>query len=203
LTKLVFIRHATHELLGRRIVGRTPGVRLSADGERQAEALAGRLASSGISALYCSPLERALATARPLADRLDLDLLVADELNEIDFGDWSDRDLGDLDRLGEWQRFNAFRSGTRAPGGESSSEVLSRVLALTERLCSEHGPQTVALVSHGDVIKIAIAHFLGVHLDLFQRIEISPASISVVDVRPYGPLVLLVNGSCVARLLAD
>jgi broad specificity phosphatase PhoE len=81
--------------------------------------------------------------------------------------------------------------------------VLSRVLALTERLSSEHGPQTVALVSHGDVIKIAIAHFLGVHLDLVQRIEIGPASISVVDVRPYGPLVLLVNGSCVARLLAD
>jgi broad specificity phosphatase PhoE len=200
LTKLVLIRHAAHELLGRRIVGRSPGVRLSVDGERQADALAERLAAAPIRALYCSPLERARATARPIAARLGLEAQIADELNEVGFGAWTDRSFAELEALAEWHRFNAFRSGTRAPGGESIGDVLRRVLALVEQLCAEHREQTVALVSHGE-IKSALAHWLGVHPDLFQRIEISPASISIVQIRPYGPQVLLVNGVRESRLL--
>jgi broad specificity phosphatase PhoE len=201
LTRLVFVRHADHGLLGRRLVGRTSGVRLSPDGERDAEALAERLAVAPIRALYCSPLERARATARPLAARLGLDARVADELNEVDFGDWSDRSFSDLDEGAEWRRYNSFRSGVRAPGGESISDVLSRVLDLVHRLCSDHGEQMVALVSHGDVIKTTLAYYLGVPLDLFQRIEISPASISIVRIGRYGPEVLLINGGVEERLL--
>ena len=201
MTRLVFVRHADHGLLGRRLVGRTSGVRLSPEGERQAEVLAERLAVAPIRALYCSPLERAVATARPLAGRLGLEARIADELNEVDFGDWSDRNFSDLDGLAEWRRFNSFRSGVRAPDGEAISDVLSRVLDLVHRLCSNHGEQMVALVSHGDVIKVAVAHYLGVHPDLFRRIEISPASFSIVEIRPYGPEVLLVNGGQETRLL--
>ena len=201
MTRLVLIRHADHGLLGRRLVGRQPGVGLSPEGERQAEALAERLAPAPVRALYCSPLQRAQATAGPLADRLGLEARIADELNEVDFGAWSDRSFAELAGLDERRRFNAFRSRTRAPGGESISDVLARVLDLVDRLCSEHGEQMIALVSHGDVIKIAIAHYLGVHPDLFQRIEISPASFSIVRIGLYGPEVLLVNGGSESRLL--
>jgi probable phosphoglycerate mutase len=194
MTTFALIRHASHGLLGHSIVGRAPGVALSPDGLREAEALAERLEGSPIRALYSGPLERARATAAPIAARLGLDVQIADELNEIDFGEWTNRTLADLCHLEEWRRYNVFRSATRIPGGETMVEVQARMLRLVQRLCSAHPERTVALVSHGDVIKAILAHCLGVPLDLFSRIEISPASISIVRIDRYGPAVLLMNG---------
>ena len=194
MTTFALIRHASHDLLGHAIAGRAPGVPLSAEGIREAEALAGRFDAGSIQALYSSPLERARATAAPLATRLKLDAQVADELNEIDFGEWTNRTLADLHDLEAWRGFNVFRSGSRIPGRETMLEVQGRVLRLLQRLCSMHPDETVALISHGDVIKATLAYFLGVPLDLFQRIEISPASISIVRIGRYGPEVRLMNG---------
>jgi broad specificity phosphatase PhoE len=176
-------------------------VPLSPDGAREAERLAERLEGSGIGALYSSPLERARATAAPIAARLRLEVQIADELNEIDFGDWTNRTLVQLHDLEEWRRFNVFRSTSRIPNGEAMVEVQGRMLRLIERLCSARPEQTVALVSHGDVIKATLAHCLGVCLDLFQRIEISPTSVSLVRIARYGPEVLLINGLVEDRLL--
>jgi probable phosphomutase (TIGR03848 family) len=195
MTTFVWIRHAAHDLLGKRIVGRAPGVHLSAAGLRQAKALAERLGDGALEALYSSPLERALETAAPIGARCGLEATVADELNEIDFGAWTGRTLAALDRIEAWRRFNRFRSGVRIPEGETMLEVQARVLRLSHRLGEIHAERTVALVSHGDVIRAALAHDLGVHLDLLQRLEISPASVSVVELGPEGPRVLLVNGS--------
>lgn len=194
MTTFALIRHARHRLVGHTIVGRSAGVRLSPEGVRQAERLAGRLAASSITAVYSSPLERATDTAREIAALLQIEVEVAEELNEIDFGAWTNRTLPDLHEQPEWRRFNQFRSGTPTPEGETMLDVQGRMLRLIERLCAVHAEQTVALVSHGDVIKAALAHYLGVPLDLFQRIEISPASVSVVRVERHGPEVLLVNG---------
>jgi broad specificity phosphatase PhoE len=201
MTTFALIRHASHALLGHRIVGRRPGVQLSPDGLREAEALARRLEGWPIQALYSSPLERARATAATIAERLRLDVQVADELNEIDYGDWTDCTLADLREIPEWRRFNRFRSGSRIPGGESTVEVQERALRLLERLCCAHPEETVALVSHGDVIKATLAYYLGVPLDLSGRIELSPASLSIVRVEPHGPEVLLINGLVEDRLL--
>ena len=201
MTTFALIRHASHVLLGHTIVGRLPGVQLSARGLREAEALASRLEGWPIQALYSSPLERARATAAAIADRLRLEVQAADELNEIDYGAWTNRTLADVREIPEWRRFNLFRSGSRIPGGESMVEVQERMLRLIERLCCAHPEQTVALVSHGDVIKAALAYFLGVPLDLFGRIELSPASLSVIRVEPHGPQVLLINGLAEERLL--
>ena len=201
MTTFALIRHASHALLGHTIVGRLPGVQLSARGLREAEALASRLAGWPIQALYSSPLERARATAAAIADRLRLEVQAADELNEIDYGAWTNRTLADLRQIPEWRRFNLFRSGSRIPGGESMVEVQDRMLQLIERLCCVHPEQTVALVGHGDVIKAALAYYLGVPLDLFGRIELSPASLSVIRVEPHGPQVLLINGLVEERLL--
>ena len=201
MTTFALIRHASHALLGHTIVGRLPGVQLSARGLREAEALASRLEGWPIQALYSSPLERARATATAIADRLRLEVQAADELNEIDYGAWTNRTLADLREVPEWRRFNLFRSGSRIPGGESMVEVQDRMLQLIERLRCVHPEQTVALVGHGDVIKAALAYYLGVPLDLFGRIELSPASLSVIGVEPHGPQVLLINGLVEERLL--
>ena len=201
MTTFALIRHASHALLGHTIVGRLPGVQLSARGLREAEALASRLEGWPIQALYSSPLERARATAAAIADRLRLEVQAADELNEIDYGAWTNRTLADLREIPEWRRFNLFRSGSRIPGGESMVEVQDRMLQLIERLRCVHPEQTVALVGHGDVIKAALAYYLGVPLDLFGRIELSPASLSVIRVEPHGPQVLLINGLVEERLL--
>jgi probable phosphomutase (TIGR03848 family) len=201
VTTFALIRHASHALLGHRIVGRRPGVQLSPDGLREAQALAQRLEGWPIRALYSSPLERARATAAAIGGRLGLEVQVADELNEIDYGEWTDRALADLHALPEWQRFNLFRSGSRIPDGESMVEVQARMLRLIERLCAAQPEQMVALVSHGDVIKATLAYYLGVPLDLFQRIELSPASLSILQLEPHGPEVLLINGLVAERLL--
>ncbi|HEX6111101.1 MAG TPA: histidine phosphatase family protein, partial [Geminicoccaceae bacterium] len=133
--------------------------------------------------------------------RLHLEVQIAQELNEIDYGAWTNRTLADLRELAEWRRFNLFRSGSRIPGGETMLEVQERMLRLLERLGAAHPEQTIALVSHGDVIKAALAYYLGVPLDLLQRIELGPASLSILRVEPYGPQVLLINGLVEERLL--
>jgi probable phosphomutase (TIGR03848 family) len=201
MTTFALVRHASHALLGHTMVGRTPGVQLSSEGLREAEALAQRLEGWPIQALYSSPLERARGTAAPIAARLRLEVQIVDELNEVEFGEWTNRTLVDLHQLEEWRRFNSFRSGSRIPDGESMIEVQGRMLRLIERLCALYPKQTVALVSHGDVIKTTLAYYLGLPLDLFQRIELSPASLSVVRAGPYGPEVLLINGLVEERLL--
>ena len=126
---------------------------------------------------------------------------IADELNELDFGDWTNQKLADLHRRDEWREFNGFRSGSRIPNGEAMIEVQCRALRLIERLCTLHPTEMIALVTHGDMIKAMLAYYLGVPLDLFQRIEISPASVSIVRIEPYGPQVLLVNGLVESELL--
>ena len=201
MTTFALIRHARHGLFGQTIVGRTPGIGLSPEGIREAEALAERFDPSSFQALYSSPLERARATADALAARLRLDVQIADELNEIDFGAWTNRTLAELHELEGWRRFNVLRSGTRIPDGETMLEVQNRMLGLIQRLCPAHPEGTVALISHGDVIRATLAHLLGVPLDLFQRIEISPASVSIVRMTGYAPEVLLINGGAEDRLL--
>ena len=193
MTNFLLVRHGLHVFGADRIAGRTPAVDLSSAGRAQAEQLAERLAHIELHAIYCSPIERTVQTHAPLAARHGLTVTYSDALVEVDYGDWTGRRLDELAEDEEWRRWNAFRSGTRVPGGESMLEIQARVVAEMQRLTDRHPRQNVALVSHGDVIKAAIAYALGVPLDLFQRIEISPASVSVVQIESYGPWVLCVN----------
>ena len=193
MTTLLLIRHAAHDLLGHTLAGRMPGVRLSAAGSAQAERLARRLALAPLAAVYSSPLERAVGTAIPVARRHGLEVAVADGLGELDFGEWTGRGFAALDGLPRWRLFNTFRAGTRPPGGELMLEAQARVVTELERLHGEHPVEVVVVVTHGDLIKAAIAHYAGIHLDLFGRIEISPASVSIVAVSPHGPRILRLN----------
>jgi probable phosphoglycerate mutase len=193
MTTFLLIRHGETDELGKALSGRRPGVRLNAPGRRQAEQLAARLAGEGLAAVYSGPLERVQETARPLAERLGLEVQTAPELDEIDLGEWSGQSFEALAGRDDWRLFNAVRSCTRAPCGELMLEVQARAVAFLQRLCGERPGAAVAVVSHSDVIKAVLAYYLGVPLDLAQRLEISPASVSVLALAEEGPRVLCVN----------
>jgi probable phosphoglycerate mutase len=195
MAMFLLIRHAMCDPVGRTIAGRAPGVSLNAQGRQQAEALARRLSGLQIEAVFSSPLERALETARPLAEERGLQVQTLAGLNEIDFGEWTGRALEDLAPAAQWQLFNRYRSGTRIPGGETMLEVVARSVKEFERLQQTHSEGSLmAVVSHGDVLRGLIVHSLGMSLDLMFRLELDPASVSVLDLASQGPRLLLLNG---------
>ena len=179
-TNFLFIRHGAHDLLGKRIAGRQPGVHLNALGKEQAERLGERLSLLPLDAVYSGPLERVRETAEPICRHFGLPLQVAEEFTEVDFGDWTNWTFEELANVSQWRQFNSFRSTTAAPNGELMLQIQARVLRKLTELRAAH--QFVAIVSHGDVIRATLAHLLGVHLDSFHRIEIDPASLSLVEI---------------------
>jgi broad specificity phosphatase PhoE len=197
MTTFLLIRHASCDPLGRSIAGRKPGVHLNAEGCAEAAKLAERLKRLDIAGVYSSPLERALETAGPIAETQGLQVQPAPGLIEVDFGDWTGRSLAELDPVPAWSSFNRFRSGSRIPGGESMAEVLSRSLRELERLRQLHlgSGGLLAVVSHGDVLRMLVIHALGMAVDLIHRVELSPASVSVLQVEDYGPRILLLNST--------
>lgn len=193
MINLLFIRHALTDSVGKRLSGRLPGVPLNDTGREQAQQLASRLARLPLSAIYSSPLERAVETAEPIAQSHNLKTFISSDFLEIDFGDWTNVTFEELQMQTRFQHFNSFRSQTRIPGGEMMLEAQTRVIAGIEKLYHQHQQQTVAIVSHSDLIKAALAYYAGIHLDLFQRFEISPASVSVVQLFPETPKILVIN----------
>jgi probable phosphomutase (TIGR03848 family) len=193
MTRFLLVRHAAIDAHGRSLPGRTPGVHLNAQGRLQAQALAQRIAGLPVSAVYSSPLERAVETADPIAKLLGLETAVSEELLEIGFGDWTGSDIADVAESPAFQRFNSFRSCAPVPGGEFMLQAQARMVAGLDALRARHAHAHVVVVSHGDMIKAAIAHYAGIPLDLFQRIEISPASISMVELDAATVRILAVN----------
>lgn len=195
MTTFLLLRHADHGLLGRALAGRQPGVHLNATGEAQAARLAERLGKMRIDAIFSGPLERARETAAPLAARTGLELQIAAEFDEIDFGEWTGQAFDALAPDPRWHQFNTLRSATAPPGGESMLQVQARLVRKLGELCEIFPRGCVAIFSHGDVIKALLAHFAGIPLDLFHRIEISPASLSILTLDDSGPRILLINGT--------
>jgi probable phosphomutase (TIGR03848 family) len=195
MTTFLLIRHGLCDPVGKAIAGRTLGVHLNVPGRAQAEALAARLSSLPISAIYSSPLERALETAEPLARRLHLRVSSLAGLNEVDFGDWTGLTLAALAEITEWREFNTRRSTTRIPNGEIISEVVARVSEELDRLRRQHESELVAVVSHGDVLRGLLSHVLGMPLDLLHRLEVEPASVSALSYAGGAPRLLLMNST--------
>jgi broad specificity phosphatase PhoE len=189
------IRHAHNDYLGKAIAGWTPGVNLNAEGREHASRLAWKLLGRGITKLYSSPLERAIETAAPIAEALGLKVDVRDALGEVRFGDWTGKRFEELDRDPRWHLFNQYRGGTRPPGGELLLEAQLRIVHELEILQSRHPQETVAVVSHADIIRAALVHYAGMPLDFHHRIEIAPASFSIVELQPRGPRILALNAS--------
>ena len=190
-TTIVLVRHATTAATGKRLGGWTPGVHLDEAGVAQAEAAAQRLATSAVTAVYSSPLERTQDTARIIARPHQLRVRTRRGLGEVDYGDWTDKPLGQLRRRKLWAVIQATPSRVTFPGGESIRGAQARAVDATETLADHHPGETIVCVSHADVIKAVVAHHLGMPLDAFQRIVISPASITVLHLPAGAPPVLL------------
>jgi len=146
-----------------------------------------------LKAVYTSPLERAVETAEPIARRHGLDPQRVDALGEMRLGEWEGLTFAELEHLEERRRFNAFRSGVRAPGGELMLETQVRMIQQLDCLHLRHPDDTIAVVGHADPLRAVIAHFLGMPLDLMLRVEISPASVSVVRMGEWASHVICLN----------
>jgi probable phosphoglycerate mutase len=187
------VRHADHGLIGRALAGRMAGVGLGGAGPAQARRLARHFAEEGADAVYASPLERTVETARPIADACAVPLRTAEPLLEVDFGDWTGLSFAELDERAEWRRWNGARSQTRPPGGESMVEVQARACRFINDLADRSPEGRFVLVSHADVIRAVLAYYLGVAIDLFLRVEVSPASVSVLSMDGWTPRLLGIN----------
>ena len=193
-TFILLIRHGENEYVAtHRLAGRTPGVQLNEKGCQQAQTLAGYLAQQPLDAIYSSPLDRCIETAEPLAGQRGLIVQVEPGLVEVDYGSWQGADLRELSKLLEWGQVQHYPSVFRFPGGETLREVQSRAVGTIERLRSVHEGQVLAVFSHGDIIRTTLAHYLGVPLDLFQRLGIATASVSVLGFFDGRPMVLAIN----------
>ena len=195
-TTVLLVRHGQTPTTGRLLPGRAPGLHLAEVGVRQAERAGQRIAElERVDAVYCSPLERARETAAPIGTAVGLRPKVDRGLLECDFGDWTGAELKKLMKLPEWRTVQKAPSAFRFPNGESFTEMQVRIVGALDRLRSRHPGGVVVCVSHADPIKAAMAHALGTHIDLFQRIVISTCSISAIAWSTDGPIALTVNST--------
>lgn len=192
-TRLLLARHAVTAQTGPLLSGRAPGIDLSDDGNRQAAALAERLAALPVAAVYASPIERTTQTAAAVAQRHGLEVLPLPGVIEADYGEWTGQALTELAKTDLWKVVQRMPSRAAFPGGESLAAMQHRMVAALDAVVIDHPGELVVVVSHADPIKAAIAHYTGVHLDLFQRIVVSPASVTAFEFGDHGVAMLKCN----------
>lgn len=193
MTTVFLVRHAVTADTGHRLTGWTEGVGLTEEGRKQAEIAGVGLAHVKFDAIYSSPIDRTMETARAIAKHHGHRVRSSSGLGEVKYGGWTNKSLKSLMKTKLWDTVQRFPSSARFPDGESLREVQTRAVTEIERLCEEHPKGKVCCVSHGDVIKLIAAHYLGMHIDLYQRIVIAPASVSVISLTSHGPHVLALN----------
>jgi broad specificity phosphatase PhoE len=190
---LLLIRHAAHVELGRTLSGRRRDVALSSEGLEQAEIVADLLAVEPLAAVYSSPRERAYYTARSIAEAHELKVGVLDALDEVDFGEWTGVDFNTLEGDPAWTDWNEARDTARPPGGESMAEAVARTAAALEAIAADHKGESVACITHCDIIRGAVAHYLGLPLANMLRFDIDPASVTRLALGNWGARILTVN----------
>lgn len=191
---LLLIRHGVTPHVGKKLSGWSAGVSLSKDGRAQSDRLVQRLDGVRLDAIYSSPLERAQESAAPLARARKLRVRTRPDIGEVKYGAIEGRSLKALAKTDLWRKLRAWPSDVRFERGESLRETQARAVAAIEQIRAAHKADDVAAVfSHGDWIRLSMAHYLGVHIDLYQRIVVEPASISAIRFFEHGPIVLRLN----------
>ncbi|MGH9186174.1 MAG: histidine phosphatase family protein [Acidimicrobiales bacterium] len=196
-TLVLFVRHGQTPTTGKILPGRAPGLHLSDEGRAEADTAAARIAplKGRVAAVYASPLERTRQTAAPIAKTLGLRVRTDRRLLDSDTGDWTNEELKTLRKRPEWRVVQHNPSSFRFPGGESFLEMLARLNDALSDFVDRHRGELVVVVSHAEPIRVAVATAIGAPFDLFQRVIISPCSISVVAYGDDGPAVLCANSS--------
>lgn len=180
MTTFLLARHADHDWVGRGFAGRMAGVSLNARGREQAQELVQRLRGHPLDAICCSPQPRTRQTAQPLAAERGMDILTEAAFDEVDLGDWQGRTFDEVRDQEAWRHWLERRGSARPPGGEAFADVPRRAMEGLHALVARHPRGQVLVVSHGDVLKAVIASCLGLSLDLLDRFDIAPASVSVL-----------------------
>lgn len=193
MTLLLLIRHGANDWVHGRLAGWTPGVHLNEEGRNQAAALSERLGDLPISAVYSSPLERCIETAQAVAGPRNLTLRVVDQIGEVRYGEWQGAELKELYKHELWPGVQFYPSGTRFPNGETLGEAQMRMVQALDTLRAQHPKQIIAVFSHADLIKLALAYYIGVHIDLFQRLVINPCSLNALAFERMGPRLMALN----------
>jgi probable phosphomutase (TIGR03848 family) len=188
MTLMLLVRHAITEVTGKRLSGSTPGIHLSEEGRVQANGLAERLRPLKLTAIYASPLERCVETAEPIGAGRRVDIGLLPELEEIGYGQWAGRPIAGLMKTKLWRRIQLLPSSVEFPGGETLAGAQRRAVSALDSIAG-----VVVAVTHADVIRLALAHYAGVHIDLFQRFTVSPASVSALVLGDRIPRILRVN----------
>jgi probable phosphomutase (TIGR03848 family) len=192
MTNILLVRHGETEWVHKnRLAGRIPDIHLNEKGRRQADEVAERLAHLPIKAVYSSPIMRCQQTALPIAQAHQLQVCELPAMMEVEYGRWQGRKIKELAKKKSWHSVQHFPSRFRFPEGESLVAVQFRAVNALEEVAQRHPKEMIVVVSHADVIKLALAHYLGVHVDLFQRVAISPASVTSLGLSGEGQVVVL------------
>jgi probable phosphomutase (TIGR03848 family) len=192
---LIFlIRHGENEYTRTgKLAGWTKGVSLNAAGQKQAQALVQRLKPVPIKHIYSSPLERARETAAPLAEARGLKVVIREGLGEVGYGQWTGQSLKRLARMKLWRVVQGLPSAMQFPDGETIRGAQLRLVDELEKIARAHLKDMVAVVSHSDPIKLAVAFYLGMPLDLFQRLQIQTCSVTVLRLGQGQPSLVKLN----------
>ena len=190
---LFLVRHAAHTQLGNTLTGRDDGLPLSSDGEVQAARLADALRDRDVAAIQSSPRLRTWQTAARIADPLHIEVERIDALDELDFGDWTGRSFAELEPDPQWQAWNSARSRHAPPGGESMGAAVARIVGHIDAMLARASFWPLMLVTHCDMIRGAVCHYLGLSLDNLLRFDVAPASVSTLEVGPWGGKVTSLN----------
>ncbi len=193
MTLLLLIRHGTNDWVHGRLAGWTPGVRLNEEGRKQALTLSERIGDLPINAIYSSPLERCVETATAIAQPRGMALRLIEQIGEVRYGEWQGAELKELYKHELWPGVQYYPSGTRFPNGETLGEAQMRMVQALDGLRARHPNEIIAVCSHADIIKLAIAYYVGMHMDLFQRLVINPCSLTAIAFERMGPRLLAFN----------
>lgn len=205
MTIIYLIRHGHNEYVRKgKLAGRLKGVHLSDEGKAQAAALATHLKKTKFAAIYASPLDRTMETAAPIAAAQGMKVIAREGLLEIGYGKWQGQSLKALRRRKLWPIIQSTPSLARFPEGESFPEAQARIIAEMEELRSKHrSPKArIACVFHSDPIKLVLAHYAGIPLDLFQRLVIEPASVSILALDTKHVYILRMNDNSAMRSIS-
>lgn len=193
---MLLVRHGMTSVTGRELTGRLPGFGLSEEGLRQAQAAADRLSEVPLQAIYSSPMERCVQTAQSIASRHDKQVESVENLSEIDYGDWQGKSFKTLYRKPGWKKLRARPADFQFPGGETIRQAQTRAVQGVEELRKRHPEDRAGAVvacSHSDMIRLLVAAYLGLGIDLYDRISVAPASITAVAVGEGAPALLSLN----------
>ena len=193
MTVFYLVRHGVTSHTGHKLSGWMPDIHLTDAGRAQAEAAAESLANAPLKSIYASPIDRTAETAKIIAARHDLRVRTRKDLGEVEYGRWTNKSLKVVAQTKLWTKVQRWPAGATFPDGESFVAVQNRGVAAIEALRARHPKDHVCIVSHGDVIRLVVAHYMGVHLDLFQRIHVTPGSLTVLAITDEGPGILTLN----------